>query len=125
MVWTKGDTMCSFDVSCVIRCQLVKGLFKAEEAKKVNWIHEGRMVSRLASSSVFLNKLEISGRLGIIASINTTFAQLVLFLIRGVFLTAATEVVRSFSIRPELEPLLPGPKQDALADELFLPLYDP
>jgi len=59
--------------------------------------------------------------MGIIQSFaSVTVAQLVLFLILGAFLTAATDGVRSFSMRPELVPLPPSPDPDRLLDELVL-----
>jgi hypothetical protein len=60
--------------------------------------------------------------MGIIQSFASfTIAQLVLFLILGAFLTAASDGVRSFSTRPELVPLPPNDDPDRLLDELVLP----
>ena len=55
-------------------------------------------------------------------SLHFGLAYAVLFLILGAFLTVVTEVVRSFSIRPELDPF---PNADTSLDEPCIPLDEP
>jgi len=82
---------------------------------------------------VFEQPRNIAKRLGIMpvlshATVTITFIrsiQPVRFLSRGVFLTAAVDIMRSFSILPDPDPLPPSPKPDTLVSELFLPRPEP